>query len=556
MWQSLSITQKIWLSLSILIVGYLGSTVFGFIIGVQTERKVATVSKYLFPAVTLSQSALTGFELHMDDYKTAIITADSSMVESAGKKGQQVIQTLNDISNLEGLDQVIKTSISETIQLFKTFTEQAQEVYLEVSLGEEATDSKYTEPLRNLAKQRKQIVDRLTVLNQLFTKELNLNLDSVDSATRNQRYQNLAAFFVIAITAIVLITIIITKFISLPLKNTVAMIKDIAEGEGDLTRRLDVNSKDEVGELASWFNIFVEKLQEIITNIAGQAGTLTASSDEIFEVSGNLTSRSEKMSSNSTTVAASAEEMSTNMDSVASAMEQASNNTAMVATSLEQMASTINEIAQNSMEASNISYKAVTEASKASTKVGELGTAAQEIGDVTKTITDISDQTSLLALNATIEAARAGESGRGFAVVANEIKELSKQTSDATESIKMRVEGIQETTTGTVEAIERILNIINKVNEIVSTIAVSVEEQSVTTKEIAGNVTYLETGINEVNQNVSQSSSVSGRIAKDISQVNRGAGEVSESSARLYKSAEELSNLAMHIKNLMGKFKV
>lgn len=152
------------------------------------------------------------------------------------------------------------------------------------------------------------------------------------------------------------------------------------------------------------------------------------------------------------------------------------------------MTTTINEIAQNTEKANTITGEAVSEAKGASDNVDELGSAAQEISKVTETVTEISEQTNLLALNATIEAARAGDAGKGFAVVANEIKELARQTAEATQDIKRRIEGIQDSTSGTVTKIQQISKVINDVNDIVSTIASSVEEQSVTTKEIATNV--------------------------------------------------------------------
>ena len=341
-----------------------------------------------------------------------------------------------------------------------------------------------------------------------------------------------------------------------PILKVVAGLKDIAEGEGDLTIRLEVNSKDEVGELAKWFNVFMEKLQGIVKEIAENADTLNTSSDDLLNLSGQMSEGADNMSGKSEAVATAAEEMSSNMNSVAAAMEQAATNMNMVATSTEEMTSTVNEIARNSEKASAITGEAVTQAESASERVAELGNAAQDIGKVTETITEISEQTNLLALNATIEAARAGEAGKGFAVVANEIKELARQTAEATQEIKAKIEGIQGSTSGTVKEIGQISKVINDMNEIVSTIAASVEEQSVTTKEIANNVNQASQGIQEVNENVAQSSVVSGEIAKDISNVNQESKEMSNGSSQVKVSAGDLSRLAEELKALVGRFKV
>ena len=360
---------------------------------------------------------------------------------------------------------------------------------------------------------------------------------------------------ILCIAFIATIGILFTTSVVMPIKDVVTRIKDIAEGEGDLTARLDVKSEDEMGELAQWFNIFIDSLQAMIKNVSGNAETLNGSSSDLSNLSQQMSDGTDQMSARAHTVASAGEEMSSNMDSVAAAMEEAATNVSLVAASAEEMTSTINEIARNSEHARTITGEAVSRSESASTKVDELGTAAQDIGKVTETITEISEQTNLLALNATIEAARAGEAGKGFAVVANEIKELARQTAEATQEIKTRIEGIQNSTSGTVSEIEQISKVIDEVNDIVSTIATAVEEQSVTTKEIANNVAQASRGIQEVNNNVSQSNTVATEIAKDINEVNQAAGEISNSSSQISLSAKELSDLAEELRTMVKKFK-
>jgi methyl-accepting chemotaxis protein len=341
-----------------------------------------------------------------------------------------------------------------------------------------------------------------------------------------------------------------------PINAAVAGLKDIAQGEGDLTMRLKASSRDEVGELARWFNLFIEKLQSIIKEIAGGVDTLSSSSTELSAISEQMTQGITHVSDKSNTVSAASEEMSANMNNVAAAMEQSATNTNMVATASEEMSSTIGEIAQNAEKARGISDEAAHKASNASANMDQLGTAAKSIGKVIEAITDISEQVNLLALNATIEAARAGEAGKGFAVVANEIKELAKQTAAATQDIKGKIEAIQGTTAMTVGQITEITQVITDVNDVVANIATAVEQQSTATKEIATNVAQASQGIQEVNENVNQSSSVSAEISRDIAGVSLSMNEMSTSSSQVNISAQDLSKLSENLKRMVDQFKI
>lgn len=396
-----------------------------------------------------------------------------------------------------------------------------------------------------IAEQQSQMASAVEQFHQLFD-------ENIEKSTIYQVFLSIGIIVILISVIMLSLYFIVTR----PLSATVAMVKDIAEGEGDLTKRLRVAYNDEIGELACWFNDFVEKLQHLMGSISKDSSVVDSSSTELSRISGSISDGIVSLSDRSESVATAAEEMSANMNSVAAACEEAATNINMVAAAAEEMTNTINEIASSSELASTITTEAVEKSQSAVSRVNLLGDAAKDITKVTEVITEISGQTNLLALNATIEAARAGEAGKGFAVVANEIKDLAKQTADATLEIKEKINNIQTTTEASVTEIGEISGVISKVSEIVNTIAHSLDEQTSATSEISENVIQASKGIEEVNENVAQSSTVSQEIAREIAGVNQYISNLSNSSGQLDLSATDLSELASKLKKMVGKFKV
>ncbi|BHH82497.1 methyl-accepting chemotaxis protein [Desulforhopalus sp. 52FAK] len=375
------------------------------------------------------------------------------------------------------------------------------------------------------------------------------------ASNENLKISLLIALVLISLSLYV-VYLIVMKLMYLPIggepKDIEAIVKQISQG--DLASVPSINGK-ETGIFAST-KVMSQNLIEMIKEIQEGVTTLSSSSTELSSIASQLSDSAEEGTSKANGVATAAEEMTTNMNSVSAAMEQSSSNVGMVATATEEMSATVNEIAQNAERAKGISEDAVTQSKSTSQKINELGTAASNIGKVTETITEISEQTNLLALNATIEAARAGEAGKGFAVVANEIKDLAKQTAEATVDIKSQIESMQTTTDGTIGDIEKIGSVIDEINAVITTIAVAVEEQSAATSEISENVSQASAGLSEVNENVAQSSVAISEVTKDITEISRTSGEINISSDNVQESAKELSNLSDQLENLIKRFKI
>lgn len=413
----------------------------------------------------------------------------------------------------------------------------------------------YIDDIEILAKDK-----RTKLREQIITAsdEMKTRIEAVKS-TIQKNIRRVTLFLGITILVVLAAALIVSSFftrhsITNPLARSIDFATKIAEG--DFTHDISIDQKDEIGNLVQSLNNMGLNMSRIIHRITRASEALAFASMKLLDISQELTTGTDMSSEKTTVVSASAHEVTHNIQAVAAAMEEASVNVNMVATAAEEMTSTINEIARNSEKARGITNEAVTRAQGVSSKLNELGHAAQEVGKVTETITKISEQTNLLALNATIEAMRAGETGKGFAVVANEIKELARQTAEATKEIKEKIQGIQHSTTSTVSEIEKILVIISDVDENVSGIANAVEEQSATTQEIANSSIQVSTGLQEVNTNVAQTATIVGEVTKDISEVSQKSNDISTSSSQVNENAQELKKLAEDLNEIVGQFKI
>ena len=365
-------------------------------------------------------------------------------------------------------------------------------------------------------------------------------------------------FSVIILCSALLLTALIWLSISNSITKPLNMSVDFAKGmsKGDFTKSIELDEKNEIGELAGSLNTMRVSLAKMFNELIAGFNKLTDSSDKLLTISQQMSSGATQTSEKSDIVSKSAEEMSINMDSIASATEEASTNVDTVAVSSEQISQTINEMVKRTEEANDITKNAVIKAENANDKVNKLGDAAEDIGKFTEIISGIAEQTNLLALNATIEAARAGETGKGFAVVATEIKELAAQTTDATDEIKNKIMRIQGSTEETVSNIHEISDINKKINELVTTVGAAVQEQSSATNEIAVNVAQASDNMKDINQNIARSAEFSAGIAEDITEVNKASSIMEKNSMQVKQNADELKNIAKGVNEIIARFSI
>lgn len=351
--------------------------------------------------------------------------------------------------------------------------------------------------------------------------------DVVAAPIRQVRWSSMIAivFSLFVVGAVMLF--LASRIVSRPVSRLVERFGDIADGEGDLTRSVEVESHDEMGMLGKLFNRFVGGIREDISSVAGLSETVVGTSDQLSGLSEQIASATEETSSQAGMVSAAAEQVSKNVQSVATASEE--------------MSASIREIARSAIDAARVGGEAVEIASETADRFGRLTSSGETIARIVEVIRSIADQTNLLALNATIEAARAGEAGKGFAVVAAEVKKLAKQTAEATEEIEGNITSIRHLTGDAGEAIGRVTEIINRINDIQTVIASAVEEQSATTAEIGQNVSEAARGVDDIAQSIAAFAEV--------------AQDTATGASSIQQAAESLAETAAQLKSIVGRFK-
>ena len=335
---------------------------------------------------------------------------------------------------------------------------------------------------------------------------------------------------------------IVSRAILKPLRSATLVMQDIAAGEGDLTRRLEVESQDETGQLATSFNQFLDKLQVIIADVAQATGQLAAASAQ-------LTSSTER-----TVTATQAQQQETS--AILGIMGHMSSQVHGVSQNTDEASSTAQEANEQAKSGAMLAVEAmcgidnlVNEIGEVSQDITKLQANSDKIGSVVEVITNIAEQTNLLALNAAIEAARAGEQGRGFAVVADEVRTLANRTQASTQEINGIIEELQSRTNHAVEVMK---NASNRAQEE----AKKVEETAESLGEIAGSVSQITSMNQQITQATAEQSEMMTDVDQSLNKMNEIGSQTTQEAQESNQIGANLADIASNLQLMVGQFKL
>ena len=369
------------------------------------------------------------------------------------------------------------------------------------------------------------------------------NGSSQELLAQTQTTTGIVTFLLIAGVVVgVLLAWLMTRMIVTPIRAVASAMEDIADGDGDLSRRLNAQGGDELALLAAGFNRFAEKTQQIISQVSHSVGQLEAATGEMTRITGKTTQT----------------------------MTQQKQQTSLVADAINQMSASAQEVAQNAEQTAQAAQHADAEThhsrqivdqaiagvdglgddiQQTGTVIQKLGDDVQQIGAVIGVIRDITEQTNLLALNAAIEAARAGEQGRGFAVVADEVRTLATRTKQSTDTI---IEKVEVLIRDAKLAVQRMQTNTDKVKEVISLANNAGETLSSVTQSVAN----INTMTDQIAQAVDQQWKVAQTVNANIENIIQLANAADQAANQVASNGDGLQRLSENLNTLVAKFKV
>lgn len=373
----------------------------------------------------------------------------------------------------------------------------------------------------------------------LVTTQMKASVDE-NNSIYNQTMIWYSAGTLFSIIMAISVGYLITRGITNPLNRSLEVLDAISQG--DLTKRMDLDQKDEVGRMARSMNRVSDQLRNMMGKINDAYSQMNTSSTEMGAAIQSMAASSEQISMSVAGISTASEEISTNVSSISSSAQSTARNVQIANDSVIQINQALQGIAQDAAQGSRKSSEAHVVSREASTSINSLNRAAQDITKVTDTIKSIALQTNLLALNATIEATAAGDAGKGFGVVAGEIKELANQSGRAAEDIERRIQEVQDQTRLTVDMIQRVAVLFREVDEASNRISSSVGQQTQSTTLVVSNVNQAAAGVAEIARSLAEVGKGMSELSRNASEAAKGATEVSRSNSEVSMQMLEMSS--------------
>jgi methyl-accepting chemotaxis protein len=537
----MKIKTRILVVLGILGAGYLTELSVVWLTAGFTHGEMSQVSGSLFPAAMRLQAAEASFDRMMKRYGDAVVLQDKAPLAAADKEAEAAAKSLADVSAaLRGTRGLAEQSDRLEME-FSSLRSRDRVTYAAVLVAKESASDELMSHVAELGKENNALSAEMAALNASVSKDFQAQLDTVDAWSKRGREIGLA---MLAFTVAVCLWAwwIVERSVVLPLRALAVRMQDIAEGEGDLTRRIDVRGHNEIDEVGVWFNVFICRIEEIVRRVAAHAKTLGRASAQ-------MAAEARGTAAQAVTQQEQAARITNIMDQMSSAVREISESTQAAAADARKAEESAHTGGQTVHATVQMIEDLLRSNQQTSARIEELGRSSNSIGKIVGVIDGIAGQTNLLALNASIEAARAGEHGRGFAVVAGEVRRLAERTSAATREIDQTVRAIQRGTADAVEAMRESMghvqsgvDSVRSAGDALASIIHGSESMQKMVTQIASAATEQSFSTQSVNQNVSEM----GRIIE----------KTAASAQQSVEACERLSGLASNLAELMGEFKV
>jgi len=532
-----SVRFKILVIAIIALIGFVVNFAFNYNVTSDNSSRLKNVKDIYFPILESTDASLVNLDKIKEALNSAVASGEIEVLQTSDVLAEKVRRSFEKIKTI---DITVQSDVQQMQGLFDSYYKAATKLTKGMIEGSLAGD-KIQSSVETMGKALKSFQSALTSFRATSYARFTATLAEANHAAES------ALITGVIITIIVMfivgsIAYFISNLISHNILNVVDSLRDMAKGNGDLTKRLTTKSTDEIGELVDSFNRFVEKLQHIIGEVYSSTTQLAAAAEEMSVITVSSTENVSKQQRETEQVATAMNEMTATVMEVSNNAEQAAESTGQADTQAQEGRQVVND----TVESINLLAKEVDSAANV---IHELEQNSDSIGSVLEVIRGIAEQTNLLALNAAIEAARAGEQGRGFAVVADEVRSLASRTQQSTQEIQSMIERLQS---GAQRAVEVMATSRTRAQSSVEKSEKAGDSLTVIT-EAMSNIMAMNTQIAEASK---QQSEVAEEINQNIVNISTIAEESASSTSELSQSNIALAELSSKLQGLVGQFKI